>query len=734
MHSGSTLILRSAPMERVKAALSAAAARFADGPIELLVQEGLEREASALAPGTRVHTHPGAWFTEFNTNLGLLRGYRRIVLVYNSSDLSEYENLHRIVFLSRVEEAFGFLPSGGFRRLEFRKDGSLKRGGAESARAVLGAARGTVETALVGALLALLAVGYPLYRHRGKRVSETVRAGLRKVRVLYFQLADEIAKNTRDGAAREFDCRYAQTVWDLLKQLGGCDVLYLNPARRNHLVDLLAVHVAFFLGTLRGKYITGFLANEYVDLTANPVARSFFFVLNYLSFRQFDYAYVLPSRTHMARRYRLGEDRVGFIENFPPAPKPLPEPPSPWALIPKDRLLFLYHGNVLWYHGFLKFVKVFEALRRVRPEAMLLVVGPLKATPFNMLFSNERKILRQIAKLRSRPGAETGILFTGRWLPKSIVVQLARRSVFHVSQLDSESTIGDTELRTCLLEAMQWGMACLHCDSSAIRAHRCFEDGKNIVLIDPDDVAGSLRKILHYLDNPVLLDRIGESARETVQREFSFERWVDDEFTPRLRRMTGAPAEPAGSFQVGRAASRLLRPRRGTKPKALVIASCRMRQLERIRGSFKGWDLTCLIQRERLGGIEARGWTRCLEVRGEKFSVWNTGFPNILRLRKRRFDAVVVPWSNGDGRDYSNVELLALGVAPRVIVACTASGEIRLLHGRGILAKALRERLSRLGSALVEKMMFLFVSTLYRVGFRFRKKAAAESIRLKKAA
>jgi hypothetical protein len=436
----------------------------------------------------------------------------------------------------------------------------------------------------------------------------------------------------------------------------------------------------------------------------------------------------------MVQRYRLNEEAVGYIENYPPAESPALVPASSWAQLLEQRFVFLYHGNILWYHGFLTFVRIFEHIRRRRPEALVFVVGPVKSTLFNMLFSRERQILNDISQLRRRPWQESGIFFTGQWVPKSILRQLALSSQVHISQLDNESTLGDTELRTCLLEAMQWGMACLHCRSSAILEHPCFIDGKNILLIDPHDVEGSAQKILQYMDNPARLKQIGLRARDTIAGEFSFEDWFNLEFLPTVKRLAGTRAKRVERFGVGKLASGLVPESPGRTRKVLVFGSCRLKQLEHIHRSFVGWDVSCLVQREREEEIAHVRWTHVHTFNADRFGLRNVGGALLRTLRSQRFDVVVVPWSNSDGAHYSNVECLALALRARHIVGCTIDGVVRTLSGPGILFRAFRERCSAILDSIADGALFVVVVSCYRLGFNFGRKRPHIVQEFKKAA
>jgi glycosyltransferase involved in cell wall biosynthesis len=100
--------------------------------------------------------------------------------------------------------------------------------------------------------------------------------------------------------------------------------------------------------------------------------------------------------------------------------------------------------------------------------------------------------------------------------------RLMAEADFHVTLLNNEDTQARTELRTCLLEAMAAGMACLHVPTPAVSGD-VFRDGENIVLVDPDDPARSAEKFLAIADKPGKLEAIGRNAVQTVETHFDFE-------------------------------------------------------------------------------------------------------------------------------------------------------------------------------------------------------------------
>jgi hypothetical protein len=98
-------------------------------------------------------------------------------------------------------------------------------------------------------------------------------------------------------------------------------------------------------------------------------------------------------------------------------------------------------------------------------------------------------------------------------------------SHLHISQLDNQSLIADTELRTCLIEAMSLGLPCLHCKSSAINSNM-FKNGYNYIEINTESIEQSAEIIINYYENSEKLKNISENAVKTVDQHFIIDNWM----------------------------------------------------------------------------------------------------------------------------------------------------------------------------------------------------------------
>jgi glycosyltransferase involved in cell wall biosynthesis len=113
-------------------------------------------------------------------------------------------------------------------------------------------------------------------------------------------------------------------------------------------------------------------------------------------------------------------------------------------------------------------------------------------------------------------------------------------SDFHVSLLNDEELQGQTELRTCLLEAMAMGMVCLHVPTQALSPD-VFRDGENILFVDPRDPAAAAERIIALADSPDRWGAVADNARRTIESHFD----MRTEYRKVLERFTTWPGMSA---------------------------------------------------------------------------------------------------------------------------------------------------------------------------------------------
>ena len=268
---------------------------------------------------------------------------------------------------------------------------------------------------------------------------------------------------------------------------------------------------------------------DLLDLCDRRPLRALLWVVNWIAFHCPRLVILLATRKHMARRYGLPERRVVFIRNCPDRVKFQPLERSPERV--GDRpLTFLYHGELLWWHGLERFLAIYEEIKKRQP-ARLIVTGNFYPTAFRVLglAASRREIVvkRQLAALLERDDVH----YRGRVSIDDLRWHMAEAD-FHVSLLNNDNVQARTELRTCLLEAMAAGMACLHAPTPAI-ATPLFRDGENIVLVDPGDPVACAEKILQLARAPERLDAIRRNAVRTITEHFD----IDAEYARVLTRL-----------------------------------------------------------------------------------------------------------------------------------------------------------------------------------------------------
>jgi len=74
------------------------------------------------------------------------------------------------------------------------------------------------------------------------------------------------------------------------------------------------------------------------------------------------------------------------------------------------------------------------------------------------------------------------------------------------------------------LEAMAFGLPIVSTDAYGLAEQ--FENGKNGLLVMPGDTERLEKKIMYLIKNPKVAKRLGENAKETVKKRFSFKKMI----------------------------------------------------------------------------------------------------------------------------------------------------------------------------------------------------------------
>lgn len=264
------------------------------------------------------------------------------------------------------------------------------------------------------------------------------------------------------------------------------------------------------------RRVAVFVSIDLVDLCDRRPLRALLWAVNWVVFHCPTLVILLATRKHIVRRYRLPEQRVVLVYNCPD--RTTFGPVDRQSKSSGDRpLTFLYHGELLWWHGLERFLPIYEEIKKRRP-ARLVVTGNFYPTVFRIcgFVASRREVAakRRLAALLKRDDVD----YRGR-VPIEQLRQNMAEADFHVSQLNDEDVQAKTELRTGLLEAMAAGMACLHVPTAAL-APEVFRDGENVVLVDPGKPAACAEKILQLADSPERLDAIRHNAVRTIAEHF----------------------------------------------------------------------------------------------------------------------------------------------------------------------------------------------------------------------
>jgi len=337
------------------------------------------------------------------------------------------------------------------------------------------------------------------------------------MKVLVYLPIDAIVKTWArrlEGDGHQVEITHTFSVF--LKRLGWADWTLANATKNDAPRYWWKLLLSLLWARFKRRRVALFISIDPVDLCDRPLLRALLWAANRIAFRCPTLVVLLATRKHIARRYSLPERKVLAVYNCPDRETFVPGRTE--KARDSDRpLTFLYHGELLWWHGLERFAPIYEEVRKHR-KARLVVTGNFYPTVFRVFgltaSRREARVKRELAALLERDDVE----YRGR-VPLDELRRLMAEADFHVSLLNDRDLMATTELRTCLLEAMAAGMACLHAPTPALDP-AIFRDRENIVLVDPNDPAGSAEKILSVAESPGTLEAIGRNAAHTVAEHF----------------------------------------------------------------------------------------------------------------------------------------------------------------------------------------------------------------------
>jgi len=336
--------------------------------------------------------------------------------------------------------------------------------------------------------------------------------------VIFYHMVDRLARSVSERleAGGETVIRIDRYS-DLCNLQSADNEVFVNYSCGGKLGYMFATLLGALLARVEGKIVYLYFSVDEIDLLESRAKQTLLYPINFAIVQLATVLLLMKSRDHYRPRYFVQSKPFHYFESCPDPSawrKDIPESTS--LRDPNEPLHFFYHGSFLWWHGLDRFFPVLEEIRKHR-KVRLTLVGNFD--PSGMKMDPRGK---EFAEAIRRRLDEPGVEYLGK-VSQEELNDLMARADFHVTHFDSRSMQGNTELRTGLLEAMAAGMACLHCPTEGLRSYSVFNDGENIILIDPDKPEMSAQKILALADDPDKLSHIRQNARNTIQDHFSFD-------------------------------------------------------------------------------------------------------------------------------------------------------------------------------------------------------------------
>jgi glycosyltransferase involved in cell wall biosynthesis len=178
-------------------------------------------------------------------------------------------------------------------------------------------------------------------------------------------------------------------------------------------------------------------------------------------------------------------------------------------------------------------LQAWSAVCRQAPQARLIIVG-------------SGSLKSQLERMAGELGVAGSLEFTG--LQGDVPAQLCRGSL---AVLPSRWE----GMPNAVLEAMACGLPCVATRVSG--SEDIVEHGVNGLLVEPEDYRAMAQALLTLLADPLLIQKYGRAARETIEKHYSLERVVD-RYVELYQRITVGPrrnAEDALSSASGQRSS-----------------------------------------------------------------------------------------------------------------------------------------------------------------------------------
>ncbi|MCX7765499.1 MAG: glycosyltransferase [Candidatus Sumerlaeia bacterium] len=354
-----------------------------------------------------------------------------------------------------------------------------------------------------------------------------------KIKIIFLQPVDAVAKNFHRflSSEKEFEITQADSLRSFATGVKQAQLAIINTTKFDHPRFSLRLLGSMLVAKFYGVPTINIFTTDIVDLCDNFFITPLLYFINFLMMRLSTKVLLLESRMHIARRYFLSSRKLMGIQNYVD---------NELWYIPRRKtdlgnaqtLTLLYHGELLWWHGLERIAPIVTELQKKCP-VQVIVAGNLYPTCLNFLgieiSRREREIKQALREFLQQPYVK----WLGR-IEQGRVKELMRSAHFQIVQLTSGYVVADTEVRTCLLEALAGGMPCLHIPTPAL-TRLPFKDGTNIIFINPEQPVYSAEKIWSIFNNIELNQSISEQGQLLARQRFDFKSWFEQTGKPLVK-------------------------------------------------------------------------------------------------------------------------------------------------------------------------------------------------------
>jgi len=156
---------------------------------------------------------------------------------------------------------------------------------------------------------------------------------------------------------------------------------------------------------------------------------------------------------------------------------------------------------------------------------------------------------------------------------------------------------------------------------------------------------------------------------------------------------------------------------RATRPRILIVRSCRMAQLlsavVMARTKNRDAEIVVLSHRGHRHLLRAAGADRVIEVGGRRFGLLKTAPWTLKRLRGERFHEVVIPQMNANTAAHVNIYQVVAAIQPARVTVVPGTDAPETYEGRAFAEYAIKHTAGAVGrwerSTVVRMLLGLFV-------------------------